>query len=187
MDISLCQNTEPRVLNEDKIQQRLYKLLEDAYKTFYHIVFLKVTKSYGIIPNGLKIKKDPYIGNVSKNVVASWDLQLSKAEFQLMEVLILEHVRKLLAIEENFNSLFKHHTRKEDWIFPTRNHLEKLEKAERCRKLKKLRKLSNNETLYFKCLERFENHFEFFSFKFNFLEFSNNFVPDFENMYYFCI
>ena len=89
-----------------------------------------------------------------------------------------------MATEENFNSLFKHHTIKKDWIFPTRNHLEKLEKAERWRKLKKLCKLSNNETLYFKCLERFESHFEFFSFKFNFLEFSNNFVPDFENLHY---
>ena len=100
-----------------------------------------------------------------------------------MEVLILEHVRKLFAIEENFNSLFKHHTVQEDWLFQTRNHLEKLEKAERRRKLKKFRKLSNKETLYFKCLERFENHFQFFSFKFSFLEFCNNFVPDFENLY----
>ena len=33
-------------------------------------------------------------------------------------------------------------------------------------------------------MERFESHFEFFSFKFNFLEFCNNFVPDFENLYY---
>ena len=66
----------------------------------------------------------------------------------------------------------------------TRNHLEKFKKAKRRRKLKKLHKLSNNETLYFKCLERFERHFEFFSFKFNFLEFYNNFVPDFENLYY---
>ena len=38
--------------------------------------------------------------------------------------------------------------------------------------------------MYFKCLERFESHFEFFSFKFKFLEFCNNFVPDFENLYY---
>ena len=62
--------------------------------------------------------------------------------------------------------------------------MEKFEKVERQRRLKKLLKLSNNETLYFKCLERFENHFDFFSFKFNFLEFCNNFVPDFENLYY---
>ena len=62
--------------------------------------------------------------------------------------------------------------------------MEKLEKAERRRKLKKLHKLSTNETLYLKCLERFESHFEYFLFKFNFLEFCNNFVPDFENLYY---
>ena len=72
----------------------------------------------------------------------------------------------------------------EDWLFRTRNHLEKFEKVERRRKLKKLRKFSNNETLYFKCLERFESHFDFFSFKFDFLEFCNNFVPDFQKLYY---
>ena len=103
--------------------------------------------SHCIIPNGLKIKKAACIGNVSKDFVTSWDVELTKAEIQLMEVLILEHVRKLFAIEENFNSLFKHHTVPEDWLFRTRNHLEKLEKAERRRKLKKLRKLSNNETM----------------------------------------
>ena len=152
---------------------------------FIILCFLKsVTKSYGISPSGLKIKKDACIGNVSQNFIAAWDLQLFKAEIQLMKVLILEHVRKLFAIKENFNSLFKHHTVQEDWLFRTRNHLEKLEKAESRRKLKKLCKLSNNETLYFKCLERFESHFQFFWFQFNFLEFCNNFVPDFENLYY---
>ena len=54
----------------------------------------------------------------------------------------------------------------------------KLEKPERWRKFKKLRNLPNNETLHLKCLERFESHFEFFSFKLNFLEFCDNFVPD---------
>ena len=109
---------------------------------------------------------------------------IDKSRGSITEVLILEHVRKLCAIEESSDSQLKHYTLQEDWLFQTRNHLEKLEKAEHRRKLKKLRKLSNNETLYFKCLERFESHFEFFSFKFNFLEFCNNFVPDFENLYY---
>ena len=122
------------------------------------ILFFKVSKSYGIIPNGLKIKKAAFIGNVRKNSASCWHLELTKAGIQLMEVLILEHVRKLYAIEENFNSLLKHHT-VQDWLFRTRNHLEKLEKAERWRKLNKLRKLSNNETLYFKCMERFESQF----------------------------
>ena len=79
-----------------------------------------------------------------------------------MEVLILEHVRKLYTMEKNFDSLCKHHTVQEDWLLRTRNQLEKLEKAECRRKLKKLCKLSNNETLYFERLERFESHFDFF-------------------------
>ena len=90
-------------MNIEKIPQQLYNLLENAYRTFYHIVFLEVSKSYGIIPNGLKIKKAACIGNVSENFVTSWNLELTKAEVQLMEVLILEHVRKLYAIEESFN------------------------------------------------------------------------------------
>ena len=48
---------------------------------FNIIVFLEVSKSYGINPNGLKIKKDSFIGNVSKNFVTSWNLELTKASF----------------------------------------------------------------------------------------------------------
>ena len=47
--VSLSQNTEFHVMNEEKIPQRLCNLLEDAYRTFYHIVFLEVSKSY-ILP-----------------------------------------------------------------------------------------------------------------------------------------
>ena len=68
------------------------------YRTFYHIVLIEVGKSYGIIPNGLKFKKAGCIENASKNFVTSWNLELTKAEVQLMEILILEHVRKLCAI-----------------------------------------------------------------------------------------
>ena len=87
------------IMNEEKIPQHLYNLLEDAYRTFYHIGFLEVSKSYGIIPNGLKIKKAAYIGNVSKKFFTSWKLELTKSEVQLMKVLILEHVWKLYTIE----------------------------------------------------------------------------------------
>ena len=120
--ICICQNTEFHIMNREKIPQKLYNLLEDAYRTFYHTVFLEVSKSYCIIPNGLKIKKAACLGNVSKNFVTSWNLELTKAEVQLMEVLILEHVRKLYAIEESFNLLFKHHTVQEDWLFRTKNN-----------------------------------------------------------------
>ena len=80
-----------------------------------------------------------------------------------MEVLIWKHVRKLYRIEENFDSLFKHRTVQKHWLFRTRDHLGKLQKAQRRRKLKKLHQLSDNETLYLKCPERFESHFGYFS------------------------
>ena len=41
-----------------------------------------------------------------------------------------------------------------------------------------------NEDLYFACLERFESHYEFFRLKFRFYNFSENFIPDFENLHY---
>lgn len=55
-------------MNKRKIPQELYNLL-DLYRMLSYIAFLKVSKSYGIILNGLKINKDACIGNVSKNIV----------------------------------------------------------------------------------------------------------------------
>ena len=82
-------------MNEEKIPQRLYNLLEDTHRMFY-IVCLEVSKSYGSIPNGLKVNKAVCIGQVSKSFVTSWNLELRKAEVQLMEVLILEHALETL-------------------------------------------------------------------------------------------
>ena len=83
--ICICQNTEYQIMNRENIPQQLYNLLEDAYRMFYCIVFLEVSWSYGIIPNGLKIKKTACLGNVSKNFVTLWNLELTKAEVQLIE------------------------------------------------------------------------------------------------------
>ena len=147
-------------------------------------MFLEVSNSYGIIPSGLKIKNTAWIGNVSKNFVTSWNLELTKAEVQLMEILILEHVRKLYAIEENFDSLFKYHTVQEDWLFRTRNHLEKFEKSELWRKLKSSVNFQIMKLCILNVWKVFKATLNFFSFKFNFLEFCNNFVPDLENVCY---
>ena len=41
-----------------------------------------------------------------------------------------------------------------------------------------------DDNFYFECLERFESHEEFFSFKHNFVNFCKSFVPDFDNLHY---
>ena len=43
----------------------MFKTCENAYKIFYHIIFLEICKSYKIIPKGLYVKKDYCIGNPS--------------------------------------------------------------------------------------------------------------------------
>ena len=49
---------------------------------------------------------------------------------------------------------------------------------------KKLRQKMLKKLVYFECLERFESHDVFFSFKHNFVSFCKSFVPDFDNLYY---
>ena len=61
--------------------------------------------------------------------------------------------------------------------------MKRLEKKVRQTKLKKSRKFRRNHNFYFECLERFENHDEFFSFKYNFVSFCKPFVPDFDNLH----
>ena len=56
-------------MNEQKMAQQLHNLLEDAFRNFYHTVFLEVSESYDIVPNCLKIKAAACIGNVSDNFV----------------------------------------------------------------------------------------------------------------------
>ena len=76
------------------------------------------------------------------------------------------------------------YTVQEDWLFKTRNHLEKYEKKLRLKKLKKIRILASSDGSYFACLERFESHYQFFRLKSRFFNFCGSLIPDFENLHY---
>ena len=72
-------------------------------------------------------------------------------------------------VETEIKSIFAKHIVQEDCLLKVRNHLKRLEKKLPQKKLKKLRKFCKNDNSYFECLERFENHDKFFSFKHNFV------------------
>ena len=93
-------------------------------------------------------------------------------------------MEKYFKLKAELKSVFAKHIVQENWLLKVRTHLERLEKKLRQKKLKKLRKFSKNNNFYSECLERFESHDEFFSFKYNFVSFCKSFVPDFENLYY---
>ena len=146
-------------MNHKNTAQQLLNILEDIYKSFYHIVFLKVCRAYKIIPDGLFISKNPCLGKPSDRFLDSWEKVLENTGVNLREVLIEEYVRKIFELINQIKSTINRHIIQEDWLLKTRNHLEKLERKLRHKKLKKLRKLCmDNSNLYFAYLTRFDSH-----------------------------
>ena len=99
----------------------------------------------------------------------------------LTELTIIESVQKLSDLETEFISKFSLYTVQEDWLFKTRNHLEKYEKKLRLKKLKKIRMLASTDDLYFACLER---HYHFFRLKSRFFNYCESVIPDFGSLHY---
>ena len=141
-------------------------------------------KSYQIVPDGLHVEKEPCIGNPSKKFLDAWKNQPEVTRSNLRDVLLEKYVEKYFKLEAEFKPAFAKHVVQEDWLIKVRNHLERLEKKLRQKKFKKLRKFCKNDNCYFECLERFESHHEFFSFKYNFVSFCESFVPDFDHLHY---
>ena len=61
---------------QESTSQQLFNLAEDVCKSFYHIIFLEVCKSYQIVPDGLYVEKEPCIANSSKRFLDAWENQL---------------------------------------------------------------------------------------------------------------
>ena len=151
-------------MDQNSTSQQLFNLAEDVYKSFYHVIFLEVCKSYQIVPDGLHVEKEPCIGNPSKKFLDAWKNQLEVSRSNLRDVLIEEYMEKYFKSEAEFKSVFAKNIVQEDRLLKVRNHLDRLEKKLRQKKLKKLRKFCKNDNFYFECLERFESQDKFFLF-----------------------
>ena len=96
-------NMETTVNKEcDNYMKQMSKTCENTYKTFYHIIFLEICKSYKIVPKGLYVKKDHCIGNPSTEFCSSWHKVKLDYQLRLCDILIRENVRKLFKLEEDF-------------------------------------------------------------------------------------
>ena len=101
-------NMETTVNKEcDNYMKQMFKTCENAYKTFYHIIFLEICKSYKIVPKGLYEKKDHCIGNPSTEFCNSWQKENLDYQLWLCEIVIRENVRKLFKLEEGFGRVIK--------------------------------------------------------------------------------
>ena len=70
---------------EEELPQQIYNVLEKSYETFYHVVFLEVSKSYGITPIGFNTKKTPFVGKPSKNFLLLRGKELATAPFDSID------------------------------------------------------------------------------------------------------
>ena len=85
----------------------MFKTCENAYKIFYHIIFLEICKSYKIVPKGLCVKKDYYIGNRSMEFCDNWWKEMFDYQLRLCDMLIQENVRKLFKLEDEFDQVIR--------------------------------------------------------------------------------
>ena len=115
-------------MDQKSTSQQLFNLAEEVYKSFYHVIFLEMCKSYQIVPDGLYVEKEPCIGNPSKKFLDAWKNQLEITRSSLRDVLLEEYVEKYFKLEAEFRSAFAKNIVQEDWLLKVRNHLERLEK-----------------------------------------------------------
>ena len=146
-------------MDQAKLAQQLFNLVEEIYRLCYHIVFLPVCSACSIIPDGVTVNKNPCIGKPSKKLMSDWEGELINVESKLRDLVLYEYVEKLFMSEETFNCLYEEFLVQDDWLLKVKGHLEKYEKILRQRKLKKLKKLTkSNEFLFFECLGQFDSH-----------------------------
>ena len=158
----------------DNYMKQMFKTCENAYKTFYHIIFLEICKSYKIVPKGWYVKKDHCIGNPSTEFCNSWHKENLDYQLRLCDILIRENVRKLFKLEEDFGWVIKKTEVNINFLFKLRFHLDKVEKKQEKVKLKKLRSLSSDSVYKKLLIERFFEHLPHCRFKLEFVKFCNS-------------
>ena len=80
-------------MDQKSNSQQLFPLAEDVYKSFYHVIFLEVCKSYQIVPDMLYVEKEPCIGNTSKKFLDAWKNQLEVTRSNIRDVVLEEYFK----------------------------------------------------------------------------------------------
>ena len=79
-----------------------FKKSEIICKTFYHVVFLEICKSFHLMPKGLVAKKRFCVGGTSKDFQKKWYYNLKETERTWQDLLLEECCDKLFALMDSF-------------------------------------------------------------------------------------
>ena len=157
-----------------KYCKNLFKKSESIYKSFYHIVFLEICKSFGLLSKGLVSKKSFRIGDPSEDFMEEWQRSVEDMDNRCHNLLLQEHSKKLFLLMDSFWDEIRDFNFDLKWLFKVRDYLEKLERKLQETKLKKLRNLSKNAEINKLALARFREHLPHFEFKVDFTSVCDN-------------
>ena len=77
----------------------LFNLADTATRYFNHWVFLDICCEYGVVPNGLKLKKSAQIGTPSNAFIRKWSDIISSAELDMLRALNEEYKTSCVKIQ----------------------------------------------------------------------------------------
>ena len=143
-----------------------YKKSEQINKSFYHIVFLEICKSFQLMPKGFKAKKKCCVGGTSKDFEEKWDENLQDIESKYRDLfyyLMDCFWEAIVDVDVDTSCLVKF-----------RKHHGKIEREHA--------KTKDSKTFQKLFLE-LDEHLPHFQFKSDFLSYCNFLCPEFENLY----
>ena len=75
---------------------------ERIFKTFFHIVFLEICKSFELLPKGLPTKKRLCFGKLSEELEKEWKNGTDEFNERCRDLLLQEHCKKLFNLMDIF-------------------------------------------------------------------------------------
>ena len=72
-----------------------FKYSEIIFKNFLHILFLKLYKSFELLPKGLSTKKRFYFGKPSEELEKEWKIGIDELDGRCRDLLSQKHCKKM--------------------------------------------------------------------------------------------
>ena len=117
--------------------QTCFMKSEVTYRTFYHIAFLEIWKSFQLMPKGLVARKRFCVGGTSKEFQKKWDCNSKQTEMKCRDFLLKEYCNKLFSLMDSF--WVEISVKRVDicWLVKVGGHLDKVDREQQRIKQKK--------------------------------------------------
>ena len=108
--IILVTNSVHSMVFTDRLEH-VDKLLQKSLRYKHHQLNYGKSLRCGVIPKGLRIRKDPALEPISDDFKIKWNGILSNVEKNLVELLLYESTKFVVKLEIDFNKeLLNHHS-----------------------------------------------------------------------------